>query len=162
MGIGVFVLSSGLSQVSEARDLDHDCFPQGWENRFRAWRDPAKFWRAQPSLIQAEVVAAIRAYQLHIAEQRYEDAIAPLEAAKRELKRKANQEFLVILGKTPEMKEEAEAEELRNQLAIQDQEIERSVRAAENQAQKDMLASSLSWGEKCTAYSQNELKKLAH
>ncbi len=112
------------------------------------WWDPVTFWSAQQSAIKETVESSIKGYQ-----------IALLERQKRREKERANdlieqryrEEERIILGiqSVPlSTKQEAELEQL---LAEANQFLE--------ETRLRLVASTISWGDKCRTVSQEKLEK---
>ena len=99
-GIGTFIAfgSINLLSMAAANDLDQDCNPRGWVQRFGAWWDPVGFWSAQPAAIQKEVESRVKAYQVYLVRRQADAALAANEREKARIEQAALEEQLRILG----------------------------------------------------------------
>jgi len=139
-----------------ASDLDQHCNPRGWIQRFSAWWDPVSFWSAQPSAIQQEVETRIQAYQIYLVQRHADAAIAATERKKTRIEQATLEEQLRILGIKPKQVSPEVSERLDQVVANAEATLE-ATRVRLDEAQRQGVADTIRWGEKCVAFSQEQL-----
>lgn len=159
MVILIVLLSISISSsVVFGSDLDKDCNPQGWASRLSAWWDPVMFWSAQPSAIQQEVESRIKGYQLYLVRRQADVAIVATERQKVRIEQAALEEQLRILGINPKPISPELSQQLDLALAKAKETIE-TTRVRLDEAQRQGALNAIRWGEKCTAFSREQLAK---
>ena len=160
LGIGTFIAFASISflSVAAATDLDQDCNPQGWVERFEAWWDPVGFWSAQPVAIQKEVGSRIKAYQVYLVQRQADAALAENEREKARIEQAALEEQLRILEVQTKPISPETQRKLDQTLAKADETITATY-ARLDEAQRQRVASAIQWGEKCVAFSREQLAK---
>lgn len=155
--IGLASLS--FSSVAYGSDLDQDCNPRGWVQKFSAWWNPVGFWSAQPSAIQQEAESRIKGYQVYLVQRQANVAIAATEREKARIEQAALEEQLRILGVKPKQISPEMSQQLDQVIAKADETIE-ATRVRLDEAQRRGVADAIRWGEKCVAFSREQLVKV--
>jgi hypothetical protein len=162
-GIGIFVASASISFLSTAAatDLDQDCNPRGWVQRFEAWWDPVGFWSAQPAAIRIEVGSRVKAYQVYLVQRQADFALAENEREKARIEQAALAEQLRILGLQIKSISPATQQKLDQALAKAEETLQATY-ARLDEVQRQAAASAIQWGEKCVVFSREQLAKERH
>lgn len=158
--IGTFIAfaSIGFFSMAAASDLDQDCNPRGWVQKLGAWWDPAGFWSAQPTAIQKEVESRVKGYQVYLVQRQADAALAANEREKARIEQAALEEQLRILGVQTRPIPPETQRNLNQTLATADKTI-RETYVRLDEAQRQGVASAIQWGEKCVAFSKEQLTK---
>lgn len=144
--------------MAAATDLDQDCNPRGWAQRFGAWWDPIGFWSAQPAAIQKEVERRVKVYQVYLVQRQADAALAVSEREKARIEQAALEEQLRILEvRTKPISPEIQRK-LDQTLARADETIKETY-ARLDEAQRQGVASAMQWGEKCVEFSREQIAK---
>lgn len=154
--IGLASLS--FLSVAAGSDLDQDCNPRGWVQRFSAWWDPVEYWSAQPSAIQQEVESRVKGYQVYLVRRQANVAIAATEREKARIEQAALEEQLRILGVKSKPISPGISQTLDQVLAKADETI-KTTQARLDEAQRQGVANVIRWGEICEAFSREQLAK---
>jgi hypothetical protein len=158
MVILIGLASFSFLSVAFGSDLDQDCNPRGWIQKYSAWWNPVGFWSAQPSAIQQEVESRIKGYQVYLVQRQANVAIAATEREKARIEQAALEEQVRILGVKPKQISPEISQQLDQVLAKADETIEAS-RVRLDEAQRQGVADAIRWGEKCVAFSREQLAK---
>lgn len=160
LGINAFIVFVSISFLSmaAATDLDQDCNPRGWVQRFGAWWDPVGFWSAQPAAIQKEVESRVKAYQIYLVQRQADAALAANEREKARIEQAALEEQLRIRDVHTKPISPETQRKLDQTLAKADETI-KATYARLDEAQKQGVVSAIQWGEKCVAFSREQLAK---
>ena len=150
--------SFSLLSVAAGSDLGQDCNPRGWVKRFNAWWNPVEFWSAQPSAIQQEVESRVKGYQVYLVQRQANVAIAATEREKARIEQTALEEQLRILGVKAKPISPEISQKLDQVLAKADETI-KTTQARLDEAQRQGVANAIRWGEKCVAFSREQLAK---
>ena len=150
--------SFSFLSVAFGSDLDQDCNPRGWVQRFSAWWNPVAFWSTKPSAIQQEVESRIKVYQLYLVQRQADAAIAATERQKARIEQAALEEQLRILSINPKPISPEISQQLDQALAKADETIE-ATRVRLDEAQRQGALNAIHWGEKCMAFSREQLAK---
>lgn len=151
MVILIVVASFSLISVAAGSDLDQDCKPRGWVQMFSAWWNPVGFWSAQPSAIQQEVESHVKTYQVYLVQRQANITIATIEREKARIEQATLEEQLQILGVKSKPISPEVSRKLDQVLAKADESIE-TTRAY-------LAANAIRWGERCMAFSREQLAK---
>lgn len=159
MVILVSLASFSCSSVTADSDLDQDCNPRGWIQKFSAWWNPVRFWSAQPSAIQQEVERSIKQYQVYLAWREANVAIAENERKKARIEQAAHEETRRILGIKPKPISPELSQEVDQALAKAHESIKIG-QARLDESQRQGVENTIHWGDKCVAFSQEQLAKV--
>jgi hypothetical protein len=159
MVILIGLASFSFSSVAFGSDLDQDCNPRGWVQGFSAWWNPVGFWSAQPSAIQQEVASRIKGYQVYLVQRQANVAIVATEREKARIEQAALEEQLRIMGVKPKQISPELSQQLDQVLAKADETIE-ATRVRLDEAQRQGVADAIRWGEKCVAFSREQLAQV--
>ena len=140
--------------VAAGSNLDQDCNPHDWGQRFSAWWNPVGFWSAQPSAIQQEVEIRVNEYQVYLVQRQADVAIAAIEREKARIEQAAFEEQLRILG----VKSKPISPETSQMHAKADKTII-TAEAHIDEVLRQGVANTIRWGEKCAAFSREQLAK---
>ena len=156
MVILIGLASFSFLSVAFGSDLDPDCNPRGWVQKFSAWWNPVGFWSAQPSAIQQDVETRIKGYQFYLVQRQANIAIAETEREKARIEQATLEEQHRILGVKPKQISPEISQQFDQALARADETIE-ATRVRLDEAQRQGVAVAIRWGEKCVAFSREQL-----
>lgn len=158
--IGIFITFASFSflPIAVANDLDYDCNPRGWIQKLGAWWDPVEFWSAQPAAIQKEVGNRVKAYEIYLVQRQADAELAIHERERARIEQANLREQLGILGVQPKSIS-PDVQRRLDQTAAKVDEAVKATYVHIDQAQKKMAESAIQWGEKCIAFSREQLAK---
>lgn len=163
LGIGTFTVFASISflPIAAAVDIDQDCNPRGWVQRFEAWWNPVSFWSAQPAALQIEVQGRIKAYQVYLVRRQADAALAENEREKARIEQAALAEQLRILGVQTQTISPETQQKLDETLAKANETINATY-ARLDEVQRQAAVSAIQWAQKCMEFSRAQLAKAGH